>query len=325
MTFEHRFRDRFAKASEALPGRPLEWTETYARARRSRTVNLAAVAFGTAVVLAAGGFGTWAVLGARDDLPAPLPPAQTETQQPTPSPSPSDEPTPEEDVSFEEPFAAVDTFIRAAAGGDVEAMWAVMTDFSKAAYEDDIERFRDSALSEIAEGWGSWAAAENVTRHWHVIGSSGDGAMGVVTLMGTRAPEGHEQLYASAAIPVRVARDDNAKVELFVSRGVFEYHTPRDLTIEQPPALYTLTTVTPSFDVIMPGAPIEVDMVAAPVPDEPAVSLSGEANIEDAGRDQVRAVWSPEGRMFAGEWFLTVVAIYEDGSMQAQSARFTIE
>ncbi len=293
--------------------------ERYIRAGRGRTTSLAAVALGTAAILAAG-FGTWAFLESRNDLAAPVPPVET-----TRSPAPSDEPTPEENVSFEEPFAAVDAFVEAAAGGDVKAMWALMTDFSRAAYDDDFERFRESALSEIAEGWGSWAVAEDVTRHWQVIASSGDGVMGVVTVMGSRTPEGHEEPYAAAAIPVRVARNGDAQVELFVTRGLIEYFTPRDLTIERPPARDTLSTDKPTFKVIVPGAPIEVDMVVAPVPDEPAVTLFGEANIEDIAKDRVRALWSPEGRLFPGEWFLTVVAIYENGSMQAAAARFEIK
>lgn len=108
-------------------------------------------------------------------------------------------------------------------------------------------------------------------------------------------PEGHKEPYASAAIPVRVARDGDAQVELFVNRGLIEYFTPRDLTIERPPARDTLTTDKPTFKVVVPGAPIEVDMVVAPVPDEPAVTLFAEANIEDIAKDRVRALWSPEG------------------------------
>jgi hypothetical protein len=122
-----------------------------------------------------------------------------------------------------------------------------------------------------------------------------------------------------------VARDGDAQVELFVNRGLIEYFTPRDLTIERPPARDTLTTDKPTFKVVVPGAPIEVNMVVAPVPDEPAVTLFAEANIEDIAKDRVRALWSPEGRLFPGEWFLTVVAIYENGSMQAAGARFEIE
>jgi len=325
MNFEDTLRDRLSQASEALPDHPLDWGEVHARARRGRTIYLAAVAFGTAVILVAGGFGAWVALQGRDGGTVPVPPASTGSPSPEPSGSPSDEPAPEEPVSFEEPFRSVETFIQAAAEGDPETMWQEMTDFSKAVYEDDFQRFRESALSEIAEGWGSWAAAENVTRHWQVIASSGDGTMGVVTLMGSRAPEGNEEPYAAAAVPVRVDSEGEAKVEPFVTEGVIEFVVPRDLTIEQPPALDTLTTDQPSFNVVVPGASIEVDMVAAPVPDEPAVSMSGEANIEDAADDLVRAVWSPEGRLFSGEWFLTVVAIYEDGSMQAGSLRFAIE
>lgn len=323
MNLEDRFREHFTKASEALPGRPLDWTETSARARRARNLYLAAVAFGTAVVLAAGGFGTWAALNARDGGSAPLPPA--ESAPPAPSPTPADEPEPGVDVSFEGPFRAVDDFIEAAAAGEPETMWGLMTDASRAAYDDDFERFRESALSAIAEGWGSWAAGENVDMHWQVLVSSGDGVMGVVTLMGSRAPEGHEEPFAAAAVPVRVDPEGDARVELFVSEGVIEFVTPRDPSAAQPPALDVVTTVTPTFEALVPRGAGEVAMVAAPVPDEPAVTFSGQVAMEDVGEGRARATWSPEEQLFAGEWFLTVVVIYQDGSMQAHSARFTIE
>ncbi|MQA99891.1 MAG: hypothetical protein GEU78_06305 [Actinobacteria bacterium] len=324
MNLEDTLRDRFAQASEGLSGRPLDWAETHARARRGRTVYLAAVAFGTMVVLAAGGF-AWSMLEGRDGGGLPIPPASTESPSPTPSPSPSDELTGEQEVSYEAPYRAVENFIQAAAEGEPEAMWGEMTDFSKAAYDHDFQRFRESALSEIQEGWGSWASADDLGRHWQVIASSGDGVMGVVTLMGSRAPEGNEEPYASAAIPVRVDREGNAKVELFVTRGVFEYQIPRDRTVEQPPALDSLKERNTSFDVLVPAGSTQVSMVVAPVPDEPAFSASGEADLENAGEDQVRATWVHEGRLFGGEWFLTVVAVYENGSMQAQSLRFAIE
>jgi hypothetical protein len=325
MNLEDTLRDRFSQASEGLSGRPLDWAETHARARRGRRIHLAAVAFGTTVVLAAGGFGAWGVLEGRDDGTVPISPASTESPSPTPSPSRSDEPTGEDQVSFEAPFRSVENFIQAAAEGDPEAMWKEMTESSKAAYDHDFQRFRESALSEIQEGWGSWASADDLGRHWQVIASSGDGTMGVVTLMGSRAAEGNEEPYASAAIPVRVDSEGNAKVEPFVTRGVFEYQVPRDLTVEQPPALDSLTAGRVSFKVLVPAGPSQVSMIVAPVPDEPAFSASGDAQIENVDEDQVRATWVPEERLFAGEWFLTVVAVYGDGSMQAQSLRFAIE
>lgn len=329
MTFERTLQDRFSAASDVLPGRPLDWTETFARARRRRRMHNAVVVFASAVVLGLGGTVIVAVIDSRDRAPEPFRPAQTESPAPptpTPaSPTPTEEPEPGVDSSFERPFRAVDDFIDAAAAGDPEKMWALMTIPSRAVYDDDFERFREFALSEVAEGWGSWAAAEDLTKHWQVVASSGDGVMGVVTLMGSRAPEGHEEPFASAAIPVRVDSRGDARVELFVSRGTIDFATPRDLRMGQPPALDTIATDRPSFEAVVPATPSEVDMVAAPVPDEPVVSAFGMADIEDAGKGRARAVWSPEERLFAGEWFLTVLAIYEDGSMQADSVRFTID
>ena len=75
----------------------------------------------------------------------------------------------------------------------------------------------------------------------------------------------------------------------------------------------------------MPGRPAKVFMVVAPVPDEPAFSAHGNANIEDGDKNHVRAVWRPKERLFPGEWFVTVAAVYLDGSMQADSVRFSIE
>jgi hypothetical protein len=326
MNFEDRLRNRFATASEQVPGRPLDWAETYSRARRSRTIYRAALAFGTAVVVAAGGFGAWTVLEGRGDAPRPQPPASTETPEPEVSPTPSEEPTPEQDVSFEEPFRAVENFIQGAAEGDVQAMWAEMTDISKAIFGGDIERFRNyPELSGIQEGWGSWAAAKGFDMHWRVIGSSGEETLGVVTLMGSRRPEGHKEPFASAAIPVRVDSDGVAKLELFVSNGIFELITPRDMRAEQPPALASVPARNPSFEVLVPGAPTDVHMVLAPVPREPPVSIYSKADVEEGDGDNVRALWTPEENLFSGEWFLTVVAVYGDGSMQADSVRFTIE
>lgn len=323
MNLEKRLRDRFSMASEALPGRPLDWTETYDRARRGRSIYVAAVAFATALLLIAGGFATLTVLTAPERDPAPLPPAQTEPARPTPSPSPTEE-SQEMEASHDEPYRAVDGFIQAAAEADAETMWSLMTEPSRAVYDHEFERFRE-ALSPIEEGWGSWAAAKDVTRHWQVVVSSGDGAMGVVTLMGSRAPEGHEEPYSAAAIPVRVAGDGEARVELFVGEGAIEFVTPRDPNIKQPPTLDVLTTERPSFEALVPAASNEVEIVAAPVADEPAVSFSGSADLEDLAGGRARALWSPDERFFGAEWFLTVLAIYEDGSMQAQSVRFAIE
>ena len=79
--------------------------------------------------------------------------------------------------------------------------------------------------------------------------------MGVVTLTGARTPEGHPEPGASAAIPVRVDPEGVAKLGLFVSHGLLEFHVPRDLTVEQPPrsTLSTLITRAIPVSIVTPG------------------------------------------------------------------------
>jgi hypothetical protein len=114
MNFEDRLRASLKSAGEATPGRPLDWSATLDRARRSRRRYLATVALAAAVFAAAAAASVAALTGDSGGPFRGLPPAgRTATESPTPdtttSPRPSDTPTPPRETPTPDPDATPPT------------------------------------------------------------------------------------------------------------------------------------------------------------------------------------------------------------------------
>ena len=329
MSFEDRFQKTFDSASQGVPGAPLDWDETHARAKRGRRVYLASAAAATVLLVVVGTFAVRAMGDPEDPGPGPVAPAPSPSESTSPSPSPTDGPTPtptppgDEMVGFEEPFAAVQTFLDSTAHADPEAIWEILSPASKTIFGDDFDRF-STAMPELGEGWGSWASAEGLSMHWHQIGEQGDQTIGVVTLTGSRNPEGSPEPYAAAAVPIRITSEGEVQIEPFSVTEPFEFEAPSYEPTEHGAVLHPMAADA-AFEVLVPDGVEVVNMVVAPVPDEPAVTLSGVGDVGPGGKGRRRATWFPDGELFGGEWFVAVLAVLDDGAMQASSVRFLVE
>lgn len=98
MSFEDRFRAALQRADQELPAGPaVDWEKTMKKAQRGRYINMLAVGFAAAAVIALGAISADALLGRGERVPTG--PAATES----PSPGPSQSPSPAESPLGEEP------------------------------------------------------------------------------------------------------------------------------------------------------------------------------------------------------------------------------
>lgn len=327
MSAENDLRRLLRAAGAAVPGAPLEWNATIVRARRARRFRMI-VAGAAAAALGAG-----AVVGAvalRDNAsPGPIPPAPpgptTPTPTPTPRPSPSDAPSPSdgEGVSWADALPSAERFVAAASRGDAAAMWKDLSRPAKAAFDDDFDSFSKFVDDGVAEGLGSWHTADDRGMHFEVLASSGDGALGVVTVFGHRVPEGTDEPFAIFSLPIRIDSGDNARIELWAAPlGDARFVVPEDLT---PGAVAPVGSQRPTFEALVAGPAPDVYMIVAPVPDEPVAREVGLAETAPAAGGRTRATWRPEGKLFAAEWFVTVAVVDDAGTLRADSTRFVID
>ncbi|MGH2748986.1 MAG: hypothetical protein ACRDKB_13850 [Actinomycetota bacterium] len=100
MSFEDRFRAALQRADQELPAGPaVDWEKTMKKAQRGRYVNMLAVGFAAAAVIALGAISADALLGRGEESPT----GPTESSSPAPSESPTQSPSPAESPLGEEP------------------------------------------------------------------------------------------------------------------------------------------------------------------------------------------------------------------------------
>jgi hypothetical protein len=122
------------------------------------------------------------------------------------------------DASSEAVLAWVDDV----GAGDVDAAWDAMGEVSQAHFDSQAE-FED-LMTDLAEGYGAWSAAEPDDVLVTPVAAGDDGTVAVVTLLGTVEHEGTSQVRADA-FPVRIV-DGDIVLEPFASAGDMEVVIP---------------------------------------------------------------------------------------------------
>jgi hypothetical protein len=121
-------------------------------------------------------------------------------------------------VDVADPAAAAEAWVAAVAEGDMDAAWALLAEPSREALG-SVDELEDRA-SELEEGWGAWASADDAT---YTATPYGDEAAGtsVVVVSGSVSQEG-ESGPAAAAMPVHTA-DGASRVSPFEGEEAIEF------------------------------------------------------------------------------------------------------
>ncbi len=208
MSFEDQLREKLKRAEMQMPPVRVDLQETMVGARRGLILRYAVSILAIIVAIAGGALAANDLFG--NDVPTPAPAG---SPSPEPAPSPSDAAT-EHDADPSLAVPAAKAWIAAMGDGDRERAWDLMTARARASY-DTYEAFASD--TGLAEGWATWAFAEDVAYSHHTLASSGHTAVVVVTVSGTRQVEGTTERSA-AAIVVDV-EEDGALVDPFANAG----------------------------------------------------------------------------------------------------------
>ena len=204
------------------------------------------------------------------------------------------------DVSVADPADAAKAFVEALAEGDVETAWALLAEPSRAALG-SIDDLRDQA-SELEEGWGAWASADDAAYSAVPYGDEADG-VSVVVVTGTVSQEGEEAASATA-LPVRTV-DGASLVSPFEDDSTIEF-TPAPGTELEPRGQVEVT------------APAGADITFV-VDDRGTTS----AAIQRSSKGQIGMLRvSPP--LEPGDHAVTAV-IDVDGALQVATATYTVE
>jgi hypothetical protein len=208
MSFEDRLREKLKRAETQMPLARVDLRETMVGARRGLMLRYAVSILTIIVAIAGGAFAANDLFG--NDVPTPAPAG---SPSPEPAPSPSDAAT-EHDADPSLAVPGAKAWIAAMSEGDRERGWDLMTARARASYDTYAAFESDTGL---AEGWATWAFAEDVAYSHHALASSGPTAVVVVTVSGTRQLEGTTE--RSAAAMVVDVEEDEALVDPFAGAG----------------------------------------------------------------------------------------------------------
>jgi hypothetical protein len=306
MSFEEQLRQRLTRAETQMPSAKVSLQETLVGARRGLLVRYALSASAVVLAIAGGAFVANDLLG--NDPPAPAP-AESPSPQPTPTSTRSDSATEE----FADPSLAVPAaraWIEAMGAGDRERAWDLLTAGAKASYDSYADFAADPGL---AEGWATWAFAEDVAYHHHSLPSRGPRAVVVVTVAGTRQVEGAAERGAGAMV-VHV-EEDRALVDPFAGGGGTNIEPVSPLEGGDP-----FEAGKPmSFEAYVPERPMEIYFFISNRPGPLAP-----AEMEPVGR-RVLARQRLEDSLPPGDYWVTIVASLPDGSVWTRPVEFKVE
>jgi hypothetical protein len=309
MSFEEQLRKRLRRAETQMPSVKVSLQETMVGARRGLLVRYALAASAVLLAIAGGAFAANDLLG--NDAPAPAPaPADSPSPEPAPTPTHSESATEDEaDPGLAAPAARA--WIEALAAGDRERAWDLLTAGAKASYDSYADFATDTGL---AEGWATWASAEDVAYYHHNLASRGRSAVVVVTIAGTRQVEGTTERGAGAIV-VHI-EDDRALVNPFVDGGGtnIEPVTPREGgdSFEAGKPI--------SFEAYVPERQMEIYFLISTRPGPLAP-----AEMEAAEGPRVLALQRLEDPLPPGDYWVTIVASLPDGSVWTRPVEFKVE
>jgi hypothetical protein len=211
---------------------------------------------------------------------------------------------------------AVLAWVADVGSGDGDAAWEAMGPGSKA--EMGTQEEFEVLMTDLAEGYGAWAAAEPEEILVTPVLASDEGTLAVVTLIGAVEQEGTVEQRADA-FPVRIT-DGKAVVEPFASAGVLEVVLPEPADDEG-----TLLPMDADGELVF--------VVPAGV-EAPVLQLDGGTTVvcgqadgtELGGIDGYpgqRCAYDPEGDLELGAHTVTVAFLGSDGTeITAETMRF---
>lgn len=201
--------------------------------------------------------------------------------------------------------------------GDADGAWDAMGEVSQAHFASEAE-FQD-LMTDLAEGYGAWSAAEPDDVLVTPVRSGDDGTIAVVTLVGDVEQEGVVQARADA-FPVRLV-DGEVVLEPFASAGDLEVVIPEPLSDDH--SGYGSVGLQEELVFVLPtsaeAAVLRIDGGDTVVCGEaPGTDLH---DLEEASG--LRCSYLPQGGFGPGDHVVTVAFVGDDGaSVTAESIQF---
>lgn len=302
MSFEDQLRERLRRAESQMPSARVDLRETLAGGRRGLMLRYALSISAIVVAIAGGAFAANDLLGNEGPLPSP---AESPSLEPTPTPSDS---ATEEEAKRSSAVRAAKAWVSAMGEGDRKRAWGLMTSSARASF-DNYAAFASN--TGLAEGWATWAFAEDVDYYHHTLGSDRPTVV-VVTVAGTRQAEGTTERSAEAIV-VHVEGDE-ALVDPFGGAGGTNIRPAGALgeggsLKEGRPA---------SVAAYVPDRPMEVYFLVSARPGRVRPATTEPAG----GRVLARSSLGPLPR---GTHWVTVAAALVDGSVWTRSVEVEVE
>lgn len=309
MSFEDRLRQQFENAQRQMPTSSVDWATTIARAKKERIYRTALLA--AAVVLVAGG-GILSAQGLLDsDTPSLPAPAGTLEQAPTPQETSTESAT-EATLAGER----VLEWVRTLSEDNPAAAWAMMSAPAKD-YFGSLESFKKDFMQAYVEGWASWHSATSRQVDTHVLVSSGDGALAVVTVYGEVTKEGPPS-YEADSVAVRIS-GGQALVEPYSSKLEIQ---PIEPEFQE---TYTTSSLPEEFTAEVPSDVAQVNFfVEGGQHDGRLASVDQMERQGSQPPNSIASVAVPEG-LAPGPHFLTVAAVDQNGEVSVEVIPFTLE
>jgi len=306
MSLDHRLRQQFLDAERQMPHSSVDWATTIARGKRERMYRTALVA--AAAVLFIGG-GALSAQGLLESNPAPLPaPAGTLTEQPTPQESPTGDVSEGIDPTLAR--QSLLDWVKALSLGDAPAAWDLMSQPSKE-YYGSLSSFKTDAMPELTEGWGAWhSGASSPQTDVRVLASSGDGAIGVITIYGEVTKEGITE-YAANSVAFRIS-GDVALIEPYSSKIEIQ---PIEPSFNEE---YTDSTLPEEFRAEVPSDVVQVNFFVEGIEHDGRL-----ANIEEKEQkgsqppNSIASAQVPDG-IPSGPHFVTIAAVDVNGEVAVE-------
>jgi hypothetical protein len=277
-----------------LPGRPLSWQSTLARARRRRASYVVGVALASIAACAAVIAGGFALTG---EDPTATRPARNSTAGPIES--------------------AMINWIEELAAGDYWSAWRLVGPASKRAFG-GFQAFKTTASGDYRGAWARWAGID-FDLYQTSVASSGEGSVVVATLVGEVRQEASPPALDAHAVVVRAVGDE-VGIEPAVAQYEINLLTPR---FPQPVDSAVVTRPV-AADTVFRAEVTKSTMVIFDVVDIPGFEGRGRFDDRDpAGLRSAR--WKPPEPLPPGRHTLTVVSSTAQGPIDATSVIFTVE
>jgi hypothetical protein len=310
MKHEDELRKLLKRSEETIPGEPLQWGDTIARAKKERRLRLTMAAAGLTVLV---GAAVLVVPGLIDQTDrGHTPPAATITSEESPSEAaPTALPEPPEAGVIR---SGVRDWFTALGRGDARGAWARMSQPARDYYGDDFQTFKNE-MSAVAEGYGAWGGADPEI-DVRILVSADLEATAVATIYGDVTKEGVSD-FMGDAVGVRLSGD-----EVYVDAPVDSL----DISFIEPSRIgQTYEPIAPlTFKAEVPSDVTQVNFFVAGV-DSPTRDAEMEKmeKIDSQPPNSIASFRYVNG-LNPGEYVLTIVVLDQNGGTSTRTTTFRV-